>query len=178
VTIAMTPYLCLLRRCPGRILCPFSLLLWFAFMTAPGCSRGPQFAAVEGKVTVDGRPLKDVEVLFLPDPDTGTVGPASTSYTDEHGHYRLRTNKGRGGAVVGTHRVCLRDLTTLPLPPLVNDPEAEPARAGAPRGKPPGPKLSRVPVAYNSAQETPLRAVQVKPGEQTLDFPLESQKKK
>jgi hypothetical protein len=167
--------------CRGASYVPrrLSLLLWLAFVVAaPGCSRGPQFANVEGTVTLNGRPLKDVEVVFLPDPDTGTVGPASTSYTDEHGHYQLRTHKGRGGAVVGTHRVCLRDLTILPLPPFANDPEAELPRAGVPKAKPAGPKPSRVPVAYNSSQETPLRAVEVKPGEQTLDFPLESQKKK
>ncbi|SRR5581483_6929235 len=156
-------------------------LLWLplaALFALAGCSRGPQFADVEGTVTLNGRPLKDVEVLFMPDPGTGTVGPASASYTDEKGYYQLRTNKGQGGAVVGTHRVCIRDLTTLPLPPFVNDPEAELPRPGAKNAKPSGPKQSRVPIAYTSSQETPLRGIEVKPGAQTLDFPLGSDKKK
>jgi hypothetical protein len=147
-----------------------------AVAAAPGCSRGPQFADVEGTVTLNGRPLTDVEVVFMPDPDTGTFGPASSCYTDDKGRYQLRTHKGQSGAVVGTHRVCIRDLTTLPLPPLVN-PEGELQRAG-PRGAKPAPKAARVPAVYTNSQDTPLRAVEVKAGEQTLNFQLDNDKKK
>jgi hypothetical protein len=154
-----------------------SFLLGLASLaTAPGCNRGPQFADVEGTVTLNGRPLPDMEVVFLPDPDTGTLGPASSGYTNEKGHYQLVTNKGQVGAVVGTHRVCIRDLTTLPTPPLL-DAEGNRERAG-PQGAKPAPKVSRVPAAYSSSEQTPLRAVEVKPGGQTLDFPLGSDKKK
>src|SRR2546425_8916779 len=102
---------------------------------AAGCSRGPQFANVEGRITLNGRPLPDMEVLFLPDPKEGTLGPPSSAYTDEKGHYQLVTNKGQSGAVVGTHRVCLRDLTTLPTPPLL-DAEGNRERAGTKGAKP------------------------------------------
>jgi hypothetical protein len=141
----------------------------------PGCSRGPQFADVSGTVTLNGRPLPDVEVVFLPDPEAGTVGPSSTAYTDTKGYYQLVTNKGQRGAVVGTHRVCIRDLAALPLPPILNA-EGNPERAG-PRGARPAPKPSRVPAPYSSSQETPLRAVEVKRGGQTLDFELGGGKK-
>jgi hypothetical protein len=138
----------------------------------PGCGRGPQFGEVNGTVTLHGRPLPDMEVVFLPDPAAGTVGPPSTAYTDAQGHYQLVTNKGQRGAVVGTHRVCIRDLAALPLPPILNA-EGNPER----RGARPGPKPSRVPAPYSNSQETPLSAVAVKPGEQTLDFELGSGKK-
>src|SRR5206468_1991369 len=110
-----------------------SVLVGVATLTAGmGCSRGPQFAEVNGTVTLNGRPLSDMEVVFLPDPAAGTVGPTSTAYTDEKGHYQLVTNKGQRGAVVGTHRVCFRDLAALPLPPILNA-EGDPERPG-PRG--------------------------------------------
>ena len=53
----------------------------------------------------------------------------SAGFTDESGHYRLRTDNGDDGAVVGKHRVCVVD-------PL---------------------KKRRVPPPYESFTETPLR---------------------
>ena len=154
-----------------------ALLLGLAcWSAAAGCSRGPQFAEVTGQVTLHGRPLPDMEVLFLPDPEAGTWGPPSSGYTDEQGRYQLATNKGQRGAVVGTHRVCLRDLTTLPTPPLL-DAEGNATRAG-PQGAKAAPKVSRVPAAYSSSQHTPLRAIEVKAGGQTLDFEVGNSKKK
>ena len=170
---------CRRARCPcgGCVPRLIALLLWLASLwAAAGCSRGPRFAEVEGKITLNGRPLPDMEVVFLPDPEVGTLGPSSSGYTDDKGHYQLVTNKGQSGAVVGTHRVCLRDLTTLPTPPLL-EAESNSQRAG-PRGGKAAPKVSRVPAPYSSSQETPLRAVEVKPGGQTLDFELGSGKKK
>ena len=144
------------------------MLVWLS--VAAGCGRGPQFADVKGRVTFNGQPLADMEVLFLPDPKEGTLGPPSSGYTDEKGQYQLATNKDQKGAVVGTHRVCIRDLTTLPAPPQL-DAEGNRERAG-PKRTPR--KVSRVPVAYASSHETPLRAIAVKPGGQTLDFELGS----
>src|SRR5207237_52923 len=95
-------------------------LLLAALVALPGCSRGPQFGDVEGTVTVNGRPMQDAEVVFVPDSYVGTLGPPSSAYTDENGHYQLVTNKGQSGAVVGTHRVCIRDLTTLPRPGMLD----------------------------------------------------------
>ncbi|MGL4551752.1 MAG: hypothetical protein ACRC33_11235, partial [Gemmataceae bacterium] len=63
---------------------------------AAGCGR--PLASVEGTVTLDGRPLPDAEVQFLPDPTQGTTGPPSSAYTDPDGRYATTT-------VVGTHRV-------------------------------------------------------------------------
>src|SRR5262249_26422944 len=140
-----------------------------------GCSRGPQFADVSGTITLNGRPVPDAEVVFLPDPEVGTLGPSSSGYTDQKGHYELVTNQGQSGAVVGMHRVCIRDLTTLPVPPLL-DAEGNAERAG-PRGVKPASKVPRVPLPYNSPQQTPLRAVEVKPEGGTLDFELGSAKK-
>src|SRR5262245_52264679 len=77
-----------------------------------GCQRGPTWnlAPVEGTLTKNGQPLPHMEVTFYPDLDAGVEGPRSTAVTDEAGHYRLRTHNGDEGAIVGKHRVVLRDL--------------------------------------------------------------------
>jgi hypothetical protein len=78
---------------------------------------------VEGVVTRDGEPLGEVEVVFLPDPEKGNFGPHAAAYTDAAGRYRLRCEAlDADGAVVGPHRVIVRDIAALPDPP------------GAPRG--------------------------------------------
>ena len=79
-------------------------------VTAAGCGRAEfTFYPVEGTVTKGGRPLHNVKVVFLADPDVGTVGPRASGRTDESGHYRLRTDKGNEGAVAGRHRVLVLD---------------------------------------------------------------------
>src|SRR5262245_12379521 len=83
-----------------------------------GCARGPEFAEVEGVVTLNGKPLPTVEVVFLPEAEAGTKGPVASCYTDDRGRYRLRSEAaGVGGAVVGTHRVLIRDTAAVPPPP-------------------------------------------------------------
>src|SRR5262245_8693753 len=65
------------------------LLLCVSVLT--GCNRGPQFGEVTGVVTLNGRPLSDLEVVFMPDPGAGTSGPTSSAYTNEKGQYHLVT---------------------------------------------------------------------------------------
>jgi hypothetical protein len=151
------------------------LLCTASLAAAPGCG-GPQFGDVKGTITVDSRPIRDAEVVFLPDPETGTLGPASSGYTDAQGHYQLKTSRGQNGAVVGTHRVIIRDLTKLPMPPLL-DAESKALSADLKRAKQEI-KSASVPPPYTNSQQTPLHAVEVKRGEQTLDFDLGAGKKK
>ena len=40
-----------------------ALIAWAAW------PRGPEFAQVEGTVTLDGQPLPEVEIQFMPDPE-------------------------------------------------------------------------------------------------------------
>lgn len=132
-----------------------------AVVCAVGCDRGQQFTEVEGVVTCGGRPLADVEVVFLPDPEQGTFGPRSAGYTDAAGRYRL-TTPGGDGAVVGTHRVTVRDLTTIRGPAGANTKSA--GTGGALK--------ARFAETYQSSSATPLKTVQVQPGRNVLDFNL------
>ncbi len=73
-----------------------------------GCGGGgPQLAEVEGTVKVKGRPLDKIQVEFWPE----VSGPRSMGVTDDQGRYTLMTDDGkRKGAVVGSHRIILRDI--------------------------------------------------------------------
>jgi len=147
---------------------------------AMGCQRGQTWnlAPVEGTVIKGGSPLKGIQMDFMPDIDAGTQGPRAGALTDEAGHYRLRTDNGDDGAVVGKHRVVIHDLEAR-----------KGRRGGSARG--PQPKdveqmlpanvkrlkgwsksaadASRVPPRYGSFNETPLR-VEVQPGPQIIDL--------
>jgi hypothetical protein len=74
-------------------------------LAAGGCG-GPACGPVEGTLRMNGKPLGNVLVEFLPEAN----GPRSTGVTDPAGNYRLTTLDGRPGAVVGRHRVVLSDL--------------------------------------------------------------------
>lgn len=129
-----------------------------------GCERKFTFVPVEGTVTKNGRPLRNVNVVFLADPDTDTLGPRATGTTDEAGRYRLRADKGEDGAVPGAHRVLVLDLDVArqqflrsmrgkDAPPAT--PEAAKRLEGELKKQAASP---RVPPKYGSIPETPLRA--------------------
>jgi hypothetical protein len=150
------------------------LLVLFPLLLA-GCSRVPPMGTVSGVVTLDGQPLPDVEVQFLPDPEQGTRGATACCYTDKQGRFALRTERHHtDGALVGTHRVVFVDIAALPDPPgmgamLGREDPAE--RLAVPR-KDQKPKKNRIPAWYTDPNQTPFRTIEVKDGDQTLNFDL------
>jgi hypothetical protein len=139
-----------------------------------GCSRSPEVAEVSGTITLDGQPMPDVEVVFLPDPEKGNQGSSASAYTDARGHYQLHCEAaGNNGAGRSTHRVCLHDIAALPQPeskltPAGRRKKLDPTLLSR-KGKP-----SRLPPEYNTAARTPIRNVEIKPGKQTLDFDVKT----
>src|SRR5689334_23374660 len=78
--------------------------LWLTLLIclAAGCGQsGPDVAPVKGRVTLDGRPLATVDIVFQPKDGK----PPATSRTDEDGHYELLYKRGLVGAPVGQHTV-------------------------------------------------------------------------
>ena len=132
---------------------------------ASGCAESkPEVALVEGFVTFDGEPLADVEVVFLPDRERGTVGSRASALTDSQGFYALSYDRaGQIGTVPGYHRVCVKDSKVFAIYRV--------KRAGeeAPLCKCTG---TRVPTQYASPKRTPLR-VEVGPGRQILDLDIQ-----
>jgi hypothetical protein len=72
---------------------------------------------VSGQITMDGKPLADVSVVFQPTASgiIGEMPPASRGKTDAQGRYQLATVEGnRRGALVGTHVVTISDVEFNP----------------------------------------------------------------
>jgi hypothetical protein len=98
---------CLTRIAAASRLCGGWLLI--ALAAAPGCGRPkqPPLGAVEGTVTLDGRPLAAAAVFFTPD------GPGRTSIgvTDADGRYAVTYLRDIQGADLGRHRVRITTAT-------------------------------------------------------------------
>src|SRR5688500_14472551 len=74
-----------------------------------GCGDGtkplPELAPVTGTITMDGKPLADAEVLFIP---ASSVGFTAAATTDSSGAYTLQTASGKDsgpGAPAGEYKV-------------------------------------------------------------------------
>lgn len=77
-------------------------------MTVLGCGSS-NYVPVSGVVTLDGKPLKGVNVFFQPIASQGTDagGVGSTGMTDENGRFTLQASTATptAGALVGKHTV-------------------------------------------------------------------------
>jgi len=143
----------------------FTALVLGALVGLGGCGTGPEFAEVEGVVSLKGKPLPEVEIVFAPVTEKGTKGPTAACVTDAQGRYRLKCERaGRIGTLVGTHRVVIRDIAAIPPPPeaVILDENGKQYR----------PKPLRVPDRYSDLLRTPFQNVEVHSGKQTLDYDL------
>ena len=82
----------------------------YAFLlivAAAGCGggSGPEFQEAGGVVTLQGEPLANASVTFIPVKEDGaTAGPVATAVANQAGEFQLSTG-GESGAVAGTHKV-------------------------------------------------------------------------
>ena len=96
-----------------------------------GCAyRGPEIAYVAGRVTMDGRPLANATVVFVPE-----NGRPAGATTDADGNYVLNFANGRQGAIPGPSTVrimTLRDADQDEIGQTIpGSPETVPARYNA-----------------------------------------------
>lgn len=130
-----------------------------AMLSIVGCTQPAELAHVEGEIVRDGQPCDQILVTFVPTPNQTNSQLKSSAVTDAAGRFRLRTEDGQAGAIVGRHRVVLEDLRDYYLPR--ND--------SAPALQIPPP--SRVLSGYRAAARTPL-ACEVRPGTNEVRFTL------
>ncbi|WZO96282.1 carboxypeptidase-like regulatory domain-containing protein [Isosphaeraceae bacterium EP7] len=78
-----------------------------------GCGEdGPTLVPVRGTVTLNGQPLADAEIVFVPDPaNTDVTGGRDKSGPD--GNY-LATYNGRSGLAVGRYKVLVSKKAEAP----------------------------------------------------------------
>lgn len=101
---------------------PICLSLFVAAMAGCGGSQEklPQLVPVHGKVTLDGQPLANANISFLP-----PTGPSSAALTNDAGVYVLMNKSGAPGAVAGLHAVI---ITTDLLGARTKEAEKVPAK--------------------------------------------------
>jgi hypothetical protein len=134
------------------------ILVLSALPAGAGCGRTPLLAPVSGTVTLNGKPLPNVQVEFWPE----TSAPRSTGMTDEQGRFTLVTDTGSPGAVVGSHKVILHDLA------IYGEMGFRPREDTNIKDKP-----ARFPFRYTDARQTPVRLT-VEAGGSRFDIPVEA----
>ncbi len=88
-----------------RLFLVLVLPVFFPVLSGCGGSRGPELATVTGVITLDGEPVQQAVIRFLPDNSQGTSGPIAAGSVDSSGRYTLASPGGRSGAVLGHHLV-------------------------------------------------------------------------
>src|SRR5262249_39029223 len=74
---------------------------------ASGCGSS-SLAPVKGRVTCNGKPVKEAALTFSPAPKNEgdrEAGKPATGFTDVEGYYVLSTFRPEDGALLGKHRV-------------------------------------------------------------------------
>jgi hypothetical protein len=133
-----------------------AVLLAAPALLAAGCGGQAPVAPVEGTLKMNGKPLADVKVDFLPE----TSGPRSSGVTDKRGHYTLTCDDNRPGAVVGPHRIVAVDLSVYGDKPIPKGREAEVLL-----------KPSRLPAHYGDVTKTPWKKA-VNDGNNVIDLDI------
>ena len=90
-------------------------LIWFTVLLAfTGCGQsGPELAPVSGRVTLDGNPVADADVMFQPEEKRSP----SVGRTDKDGRYVIAYKRGVEGALVGKHTVRIMTVTEITQAP-------------------------------------------------------------
>ncbi len=123
---------------------------WIAICTivlslSAGCGQGLPLANVKGIVLIDGQPLPNVLVTFVPEAAGASSPVRSMGMSDAAGQFTLRAETQQPGALIGTHRVTVEDLSILDAPRKDD---------GTVISVPP----QRFPSLYSDSLRTPLRA--------------------
>lgn len=109
--------------------------LSLATLVICGCGKsGPEIASVSGRVTMDGKPLANAAVVFIPE-----NGRPAGATTDADGNYVLNFSQGRRGAIPGKNSIRISTQRD-PTP-------GDETRKGIPGSK------ETVPAKYNAASE-------------------------
>lgn len=150
------------RVCLGLFLC-------YGFT---GCGEGvvepnwPDVVPCSGTVTMDGKPLAQAMVLYIP--DISTKGQGGSGTTDESGKYTVSSRNAKGemvpGIIPGKYKVAFSRMVkpdgTVWTPDATNS--AGPATVGA---------REELPLKYSNAANS-IQMAEVKAGGAPIDFTL------
>ncbi len=87
-----------------------------SMVSLTGYGGGPTLVPVSGTVTLNGKPFRDADILFVPT-EANKAGLAGSDRTGPEGNYKAMTN-GRSGLVPGQYKVIISkslvDTTGVP----------------------------------------------------------------
>jgi hypothetical protein len=90
-----------MRRGPASIVVVLASFCALACLSSIGCSDGrPTLVPVSGQVLIDGKPLTEGSIMFVP-----ANGRPSGGTIDSNGHFVLSCYAPGDGAIVGKHQV-------------------------------------------------------------------------
>lgn len=140
----------------------------FVMLAAVGCDSGPPTGEVTGTVTLDGEPLDNALVTFVPQGG----GQSAMGKTDDSGKYTLH-RRGEEGALVGSHKVV---VTTVQDPAEAaedvetgSDAYMQQAMGGAPSDYNQAAVQEQIPAKYNKQSEL---IKEVESGTNVIDLTL------
>jgi hypothetical protein len=142
---------------------PLGLIL-LAFFGCSEATSGPALVPAEGVVTLDGKPLAGVQVMF--DPQGETRGQRTYGKTDAEGKFAIAPPAGRKGTPAGEYRVVMSKLVKPDGSDFIPDPKSGPEDTGGFR--------ELLPPAYSDPAQTQLRAEIPAGGTKSLEFKLNS----
>lgn len=139
----------------------------FATLLCVGCGGGddyvvPELTKVSGTVTMDGKPLEKVTVIYTPQAGTQAIG--GIGVTDSSGKYTLTHKSDQPGVEPGKYDVtfskwAMPDGSPIPEGKTAADVEAK----------------QMIPDVYTIVTQSGSRNIaEVKAGEETIDFELKS----
>jgi hypothetical protein len=145
-----------------RLLFCWCLLL---FLVGCGGKGGPELP-VSGIVTLDGQPVANAMVRFMPDKDTD---PSSTGFgqTGSDGKFVITGGQGKKGLVAGRYKVTVNKAAQIDL----KSDEGAGAVVGGPETK------DELPAIYSSPAQTIL-SYSVTGDGKPIEIQLDSKKKK
>jgi len=133
-------------------------------MSLSGCGK-PTPVPVSGRVTVDGKAMAGVRVVFLP--DTSAYDPdrhgSAVGITDADGKFTLKSSNGDAGIWPGSYKV------TFSL--WVEKNSKKPIAPDAKPSEVPGGVINLIPSKYESSSETP-ESMSVSGSSGTKDFAI------
>lgn len=127
-------------------------------LTVAGCGGGskkPKIYPATGTVTLDGQPLADATVSFVPQ-----VGPPSDGKTDASGKFTIMTS-GQPGAPFGPNKVTVSKFTgtaSMPGPGATADDMKKMYEKMYDKNKKAGAEKGEVPAKYGRADSSGLSA--------------------
>ena len=140
-----------------------SSIIWLVALLGCSASYKSELVEVTGAVTLDGKLLPDVQVMFIADGET--PGNGGSGRTGVDGRYSLQNHQGDPGVAAGKYRVVLSRLLTPDGSPLSPDSEVGPMDS---------PARETLAPRYSAPERTILKATVLAEGGEPINFTLRS----